>query len=290
MVLQLDSIPENKGSQENKKSQSKKKRDNYLYAPFQYIGSKRRELEIIDKHAPPEFNLVIDAFGGGGSVSLFYEQKKPEAKIIYNDVAKGLTTLFKIMQDEKQIKELCDWFNVQPVTNEVLREYQKDLADPCKFLYCLKRGFRGIPTSSMINMRKTNGVNAANHDKLDSAELLKYLSHYQRMTILNQNAIDLIKEHKDNPNAFIYLDPPYLDKGTYNGCYDRFELKDIHEIISILKDPSTKAKIMLHIDFSGYTYDVLKDHMKTYYPSNYNVTYLDGKKYHKRYQMIATNY
>ena len=58
-----------------------------------------------------------------------------------------------------------------------------------------------------------------------------------------------------------------------------------------MDDPKTKCKIMLHVNFEGFTFDVLQKYIKCYYESNYNASIrANGKKYHKRYQLIACNY
>jgi hypothetical protein len=63
--------------------------------------------------------------------------------------------------------------------------------------------------------------------------------------------------------------------------------------MDILKDPSYVCKIMLHIEFLGYTYDSLKDYMVHYYPKSYNLrtgSGIDKKRFYQKYIMIACNY
>jgi site-specific DNA-adenine methylase len=259
-----------------------------IKTPFPYQGSKRKELPLIEKYQPEEFDKVIDAFGGGGSVSLFYEQTF-EVNVIYNEIDKGIVDLFKTLQDEKKTQNLIQEVKALPINNETFREKQNDLDNPANFLYCVSVGFRGNPRSGVINMRKNNqGIYVVNKLIGLSEKLSIFPPIVKNITILNMNAIDLIKKYANDEYAFIYCDPPYMNKHGTN-VYSRFEMKDLEELFKIFLDKKTKAKMMLHIDFSGWTYDKLKDHIVHYYPSNYNIG-KNGITYHKSYQLIACNY
>lgn len=270
--------------------------------PISYQGSKRREMGIIEKFAPYSFNKFIDPFGGGGSASLYFYQNY-NIDIFYNDINPCLTELFTILKSKEKTAELIKNITSIPVDINTFKDIQKKYKKSLKngtpnlvdYMYLSRLGFRGNPMAAVMNGRKNkDGLLILEHRALSIYNrLLEYpeILNKFHFDITNKDAKEVLLKYKNDKRAFIYLDPPYLSKNMDNGNYMKASMDDIMFIIDYIKDEKTKAKVMLHIDFSGWTYDMLKNNMILYYPSSYNISIKDnGKIYHKKYQMIATNY
>lgn len=103
--------------------------------------------------------------------------------------------------------------------------------------------------------------------------------------ITNKDYKEVIEKYRYDPDAFIYLDPPYVSRGSSN-AYVSVDENYTDHIEEIMKDPKTKASIMVHLDFTGDNYHKFKDFIKSYYPFKFNIR----KHKARHYQMIACNY
>ena len=133
----------------------------------------------------------------------------------------------------------------------------------------------------------------------DFSKFLKYPDVIKDLHITKLDALDVIEQYKNDEYAFLYLDPPYLQKGTSNSAYRNMSVDLLNTIFSIIKNKDYKCRIMLHIDFSGWVYAEMKDYIKYYYPAKYMMTCGknkkngntgNGKSYHQRYSALICNY
>ena len=273
-----------------------------LSNPISYQGSKRRETHIIEEYQPKRFNKVVDVFGGGGSVSLFYIQNYNNCQVHYNDISPDLTLLFEVLKDHDKTKKVVDHMHKLKSSKEDFIKRQKELKEAYEknqpslinFLYCTSYGFSGNMFSGTVTME-----NGKPRRVKDFSKFLKYPDVIKDLHITKLDALDVIEQYKNDEYAFLYLDPPYLQKGTNNNAYRNMSVDLLNAIFSIIKNKDYKCRIMLHIDFSGWVYAEMKDYIKYYYPPTYNMRSTkslknsdtgDGKSYHKRYSALICNY
>lgn len=254
--------------------------------PLSYMGSKVQELDKIINNLPLNFNKFIDVFGGGGSVSLAMLQEYPTKQIFYNDVDKEMAELFEILKSKDKTKKLINDINdirstIKNNRREIFDSYV--YPDLPKRFYLAKTGFRGNHMNHLPNLRD---------GKLDSVNFdLSYLTKYnnkmlQRLKITNNDCFEVIEQYRNDEDAILYMDPPYIST-SQNQYKNKFSVAQIERIAQIFKDKTVKCKLMLHIEFIGYTYHLFHDYLKVYYPKRYN---LETKPMYKKYIMIATNY
>lgn len=268
-----------------------------LKNPISYQGSKSKELHHIDNNKPTEFKKFIDVFGGGGVVSLYFLQKYPELEeIVYNDMDKTMVDLFTILKDEAQTDELVKWVGSQNYDESEWRDRAKKYNNSNKDdirerLYIKRLAFRGLEGSTMSNKKKNKKGELVLDIRKNYTEFYKYppILNTDKFKITMMDALEVIELYKDDEDAFLYLDPPYITANT--DTYIKFNIEDVKKLLDIVKDKSYKCKIMLHIEFLGYTYHALKDHIKTYYPKRYDLSgKAKGKELYQKYIMIAGNY
>ena len=274
-----------------------------LSNPISYQGSKRRETHIIEEYQPKRFNKVVDVFGGGGSVSLFYIQNYNNCQVHYNDISPDLTLLFEILKDKKQAEKLANHMNnLEPShkeyekrRDELIKAFKDGSPSLINFLYCTSYGFRGNINTCLLNYKDKSNTCT----KKDFSKFIEYPDVIKDLHVTKLDALDVIEQYKNDEYAFLYLDPPYLQKGTNNNGYRSTSVDLLNTIFSIIKNKDYKCRIMLHIDFSGWIYAEMKDYIKYYYPPTYNMRSTkslknsntgNGKSYHKRYSALICNY
>jgi site-specific DNA-adenine methylase len=267
-----------------------------LKNPISYQGSKQGELKVIESKQPDYFDKIVDVFGGGGSVSLFYLQSY-EVKVIYNDISPDMCELFRVLKNTDETKALIEKLDNIPISDEEylirrdsLKEaFKNNTEDLVNFIYCSTYACRGRIFSSGVNRR--DGVICK---RKNFNTLLEYSDILQPLNITNEDALKVIKNYQSDEDAFLYLDPPYLQKGSDNTGYRSASVDLLKSIFDLIKDPKTKCKILLHMDFSGWIYAEMKDFIKHYYPAKYKMTGAKGKhngtNYHQRYHVMLCNY
>jgi site-specific DNA-adenine methylase len=117
-------------------------------------------------------------------------------------------------------------------------------------------------------------------------ELLK------KSTITHKNAIELFEEYKNNTNAFLFLDPPYLDTNikNYGNSNKRSDIKNIlddnsiHYIKMLEMLETAQCKIMAIIN-KTYLTDYL---FKKFIRHEYKKTY--GRSGSRTIHIVLTNY
>lgn len=108
-----------------------------------------------------------------------------------------------------------------------------------------------------------------------------------KINFLNEDAFDVIEKYRKDKNTFIFLDPPYLfsDNSSYMEQKINKDMTSyIEKIYNILKDKTTKAKIMLVINDLSIIRWIFKD----YIIMEYEKTYQLSKK--KNNHVVICNY
>ena len=273
-----------------------------MLPPIAYIGCKRREIKHIHDNQPIKFNKVVDLMGGSGCVVLSYVDT--DKKIIYNEVNNELCELFNTLKSKKKIDELIKCFednkNILCTEDFFYKVYDKDIYYNPQFriVYLSRMCMKGMINTRKPNMKKNKITGINEIDRIINIENLKkkfseYPSKIKRLKIYNKSYKDILNKYKDDENAFIYIDPPYLQKPSMNkDFYDvniLFDLGDLEYIIKVMRDKTTKAKIMLNIDYTGYTREMFKDLFRCCYPVEYNMSN-NNKNIYTKYHIMLCNY
>lgn len=248
-------------------------------SPISYVGSKKRELKVIHEYQPPNFDIVVDVFGGGGSVCLSYLPKN----VVYNDNSSVMCELFNILKDEEKIKQLKEHIQNFDVNEENFKNVFNSKPSVERSIILSKLSLRGIPTTGLFKKDK-KGNQEVKKIRLDVDYVLP-----PNFQITNKDYKQVLDDYKDNVNAFLYLDPPYID---VLDCYKSgFSVDDFFYILEYMRESSTKCKIMLNVDYTGFTREYVSELFKHGYPVRYNLSTsrASGDVYGK-YHLMACNY
>lgn len=196
-------------------------------SPLRYPGGKGRLARFVARlleRQSPRPTRYIEPFAGGAGVGLRLLVDEHVDEIIVNDLNPGIAAfwraLFERPDDLLEKLERCD-VNIK----EWHRQRAAYLAQPTDdvelgfALFFLNRTNR----SGILDARPIGGYDQegrwkinARFDKKNLTRRIQALSQYgSRVVVGEADGIELTRRHVDDSCAFIYADPPYLQKGDH---------------------------------------------------------------------------
>lgn len=188
-----------------------------LPGPVRWVGGKSRLRTQIIPLIPPH-STYVEPFGGGAWV-LFGKARSDRE--VYNDLDADITTLMQVLRDQpEEFLQAFTWEIVARERFETLRDTDPDTLTPIarahRTFYLLMAGWGG----ELGSPRFQTGVNDAGRGNrligaLRSLEKRVTQAHgrLSGVDIRQGDALDVIAAH-DDPDSFLYVDPPYPDNGV----------------------------------------------------------------------------
>lgn len=213
------------------------------------LGNKKNDIKYFKKYLPLEIKTVVEPFAGSFQVikKIYCDDKYDK---IINDNDRDLIELYlDIKKDYKKVEEEIEQMN--EITETKIKMKNKR--------------YKLIRTSNFLNYRKIK----CNYKCL--SDIL------QTTTIHCENYKKIMEDYKDDENAFIFCDPPYLQ--SYNSSYKgltRIDNKNIIDntqmyidLLTYLKN--SKCKIMIILNSNAIFDYVFKDYIKDSYVKIYQI-------------------
>lgn len=196
------------------------------------IGSKKKLMPIISQYFPADITTFIDLFFGTGAASFYMLKQKRCQHVFANDKENDIFNLFMMIKTRQE--ELLEAVTMMPVHESLFQHWktneEKDpLWQAVRFLLVSNFGYLGKP--DMLHFRKTNSKKI----------LLQHIQHIF-CTLLDTQFLcedfrEVLakiswKEERDYQRAFIYADPPYLNRTT--NYQDSFTEADSQDLFNVL--------------------------------------------------------
>ncbi|MFA4920268.1 MAG: DNA adenine methylase [Thermodesulfovibrionales bacterium] len=255
-----------------------KSRKNY-HSPLRYPGGKTSLLpffeKIIEDHDLEKITY-IEPFAGGAGAALALLLSGKVGRIVINDLDRAIYAFWKssIFSSAKFIKKI----KKTPVTVSEWKKQKAIYNDPKANLFDL--GFATFflnrtNTSGILDGGLIGGLKQKSKYKIDArfnkdvlTERIQQIALYKdKISIFNKDGLQLIGEYLNKKNAFIYLDPPYFEKGAT--LYLNHYKKEDHKALANKLNNSPDAFWLL-------TYDNKKE-IKSLYPDrkivNFSLNY-----------------
>ena len=179
-------------------------------SPLRYPGGKTRAVETIFSHFPKHVNQIISPFFGGGSIELFAASKG--IKVYGYDAFEPLVEFWQCLLENpnKLAEEVEKWY---PLSKEKFYELQKAQTT---FETKLQRGavYYVLNRCSFSGSTLSGGM-SPQHPRFTHTSIDRLKDFYNpNVTVENLEFIASLQKH---PDAFAYLDPPYLIKSSLYG-------------------------------------------------------------------------
>jgi len=234
------------------------------YSPLRYPGGKAKLAKFLAKLLVDKANgkkiIFVEPFAGGAGAALSLLLTGKVSKIIINDLDPAIYTFWKVAihDTDRLIRKIrrtevtiAEWRKQQSI-------YKGRPENELKFAFAtffLNRANRsGIIEGGPIGGFEQSGEwkIAARFNKPELIRRLKLIQSFKdSIEVTNLDGIQLLKhiqKRKDSSNHFIFIDPPYIEKG--NLLYLNHYKKNDHENLADFLKVSTLDWIMTYDDNS----------------------------------------
>ncbi|MBI9010013.1 MAG: DNA adenine methylase [Tenericutes bacterium] len=222
----------------------------YIFSPLRYPGGKARiykELvKIIEKNKLSNYTYIEPYAGGSGlALALLFNSKVK--KIHLNDLDRSIYAFwYSVLYNTEELVKLI--INVEVTIEE--RERQKViqankgnedlLALGFSTLFLNRTNRSGIIKAGVIGGKEQSGSYKLDcrFDKVELIRRITNISKYKtRISISNNESMDLINSLIGTKNTFLYLDPPYYNKGPelYMNYFKHNDHEELSSYLSKLR-------------------------------------------------------
>ena len=239
-----------------------------------YIGGKSKIGKWIVPFYDKDMETYVETFGGmfWCFFNMDLKQFPNLKKVVYNDFNPLNYNLFQCVQNPTELKRAMDAISVQQVgvsvtppqmkeqfvrfQSEIFAEgivvqpYDYEIA--AKYAYVLTQVFSGSKpeTSSFIDLKgKYRSKYLSFRDKLSKPD---WISHFEKITHVENMDFQQVIEKYDSPSTYIYLDPPYWKTENYYNNHD-FDRGDHERLANVLK------QVEGNFSLSYYDFPLLHD-------------------------------
>jgi site-specific DNA-adenine methylase len=256
---------------------------------FSYEGNKRREYKTIEPFLPKASSIkyFVEPFAGSASVAYIYSKNNPKSKITYvvNDIDTQLIKFYESIQKGK-LKNYINFVNRNldsEAFNRIKNKKNPNVNEQFyrKKVYNLHMGINPFNDSSKKTVRHINISKFKDRETFDKKAILSNLSYN-----------DIFESFKNKQNAFLFIDPPYLNSSNRDYSSFKTNVTDKNVIIDntkiyidILDFMNTcKCKVMVVINSNSIMKYIFQDYIKFEYQKTYD-------RHNKQTQhLILTNY
>lgn len=214
------------------------------YSPLRYPGGKNCIFPFVS-NIFYENNFIginyAEPYAGGSGLALRLLFEGFVEHIYINDFDKSIYNFWVTILNRTD--EFCDWIESVEITIENWNKYKEiqkiseyaDCFELAKSTFFLNRtNVSGVIKGGVIGGQSQEGKYKidARFNKYDLISKIKKISTFKnRITVSNLDGLEFInKLNRKKEDVFIYLDPPYYQKG--GELYMNFYLKKDHENLS----------------------------------------------------------
>ena len=189
----------------------------------------------------------------------------------HNELNKQLQTYINTLEEYRNIIHILN-----------TGQYQNSIEQAAIFYYLNKTAFSG---TWRVNSKGAFNVGYGYYPNDTYKNLTdEFIPILKRTEICNKDYKEVIDNYKNNGEAFIFFDPPYLDCDTLYTSSQKFEniYKHIYEFMR-----KCKCKTMLVVKENQYILDTFGDFIKVTYGNNYKC---NAKSIKENNHLVIANY
>lgn len=237
-----------------------------------WSGGKSDEIKQIIPHLPEKYKVYLEPFIGGGAL---YFHLKPCLSAI-SDVHTELIDFYQSIKDGHS-QEIYNFMENHPNDPETYYEVRKKqpttpLENSQRFYYLRKTCFRG-----MLRYNNKGEFNIPygryktyNYEEIKNEEYQKLLKN----TDIYNKSFEYLFENYNDPDNFMFLDPPYDSEFTDYG-YCKFGKEEHKTLAELFK--TTKIKCMMVIGETDFIKELYSGYIAGVYPKKYRFKLHSGR-------------
>lgn len=229
-----------------------------FYSPLRYPGGKAflfKEIEAIFFKVGLDRPTYVEPYAGGAGLALSLLFAEKVKKIVINDYDKAIYSFWKAITEQPEAFEqrilstsvnILEWEKQKRIyANEKANFLDRGFAT-----FFLNRTNRsGVLNAGPIGGKEQIGSYKidARYNKIELAARINKIGKYKnRIIVKNEDGIELAKRYLIKTNTFIYLDPPYFDKGAM--LYLNHYKENDHQLLADLLNSNPSANWVLTYD------------------------------------------
>ena len=231
---------------------------------------------------PPLPNF-IQPFGGAGTMLI--KRPRMKGREIYGDLSSGMVSLLTELRDDP---ELMIWkLRFTPFSRRVFEESKERMANGTatgmdayvvhtQSWFAKSDGEWGVAKHTKAVKAHANvnreGIAPTGPLPMDETPLYHSAMRLQGVEIRCVNALDLIREWKDEPSTLIHIDPPYLPetRRSENDYQHEMSHEQHAELLALVSDSAA------YIAISGYPSDLYNCELSDWFKASKSVTIPSG--------------
>lgn len=272
---------------------------------LRYIGSKERMAGVLSRLIPKTCRVYAELYCGSAALAL--NSRKFDVKIL-NDLNPHMSNFWKVATNPETQSELLErlkntrysWseFVAAKRQREEHGSKRTDAVQWATETFVLNRQSFNATGDSWV-YRDAGKYQKDLNDTTNLPLAFKVLEG-QNFRVYNTNAVNCLEQEQllQNPDAFIFLDPPYLEGLRSDGKLYQVDMPDVRDHINLLKViRDSKAKIVLSGYWSGrddgtdlYDYYLLPYGWHRHLLGEYTKGCETGSEKSKGAEWIWTNY
>lgn len=252
---------------------------------YSFAGNKRLELKYIENDVNSvidDIDTIVEPFCGSAafSLDLYIKKNKNDKKYVLNDINGGLINMFNYIKENGSQPLINDALEHKNKLNpelykQLVKDYRDDLTDVFKMFRIHRLSHMHIgyynPNKSLPKFETRDYSQTDNFFKDPNVKC--GIVHYQ----------ETFNKYQGDPNALMFLDPPYLNSSNseyYKNYIEesrnsetgyRVDNTQIYiDILDLLEDPETKCKIIFIINGCAINKRLFKNFIIREYDKSYN--------------------
>jgi len=264
-----------------------------IKSPLRYPGGKSRAVSYLHRFVP-YFKELREPFFGGGSLSFYYVQKRPNARYYASDINYDLYCFWKELKTNKDqlIQEILKVWKTHQNGKELFKELvskrqhpMSDFERAVDFFVLNRITFSGVVDSGGYSEQAFR-----KRFTMSSIERLEKTFHIvKHIEFSNNDYTDLI--FKDGENVFIFLDPPYYSAtksrlyGKKGYLHTDFDHETFYE--NIIR---CKHRWLITYDNSEFIKKIFRDFYQIEWELQYGMNNYKKPTAEKGQELLIANY
>ena len=247
-----------------------------FYSPLRYPGGKNCIFNFVSNLI--EENEIVghsyaEPYAGGAGLALRLLFEEYVDKIYINDLDPAIYAFWKTVLDEPE--RLCRWIDKLEVNMDAWHKYkriytEKNLSKPFELaqatFFLNRTNVSGVIKGGVIGGKEQKGkykIDARFKKQELVNRIQKIIRYKNRIFISNEDGISFTKKmNAVTENIFIYLDPPYYEKGA-NLYMNYFSESDHNELSRFVK--SLNKKWMVSYDNNPFILNLYSEMNRVLY-------------------------